>query len=236
MNTFQHVYDHDTQRLQGYVADSVADASQKPAVLVVHDWSGQNAFARERAEYLAKQGYLGFAVDMFGDGRIGETVAEKQALIQPFLLDRALLRARMQAALDAVKSLPQVDPSRIAVIGFCFGGLCALDLARDGAEVRAVVSFHGLLDADPMPALQPFKAKVLALHGHDDPMVSQSQLDAFCEEMTHLGVDWQLHVYGQTQHAFTNPLAHDAKMGTVYNAQTAQRAFEAMTLFLREVL
>lgn len=231
----KHEYAHDTKRLEGYVAYDAQHQQRRPAVLVIHDWSGRNAFADNKANLLASLGYFGFAVDMYGDGRVGETVAEKEALMNEVAHDRRVLRARIQAALEAVKTFDQVDPERIAVIGFCFGGLCALDLARSGADIRGVVSFHGLLDKPANIDNQPIKAKILALHGYDDPMVKPAQVNVFCEEMTQAGVDWQMHMYGQTLHAFSNPLANDVGMGTVYSPIAEQRAIQSMTNFLQEI-
>ena len=235
MRTSDYLYHHDNQVLQGFLALSTKTEAPRPAVLVVHDWSGRNAFACQQAEMLAQLGYLGFAVDMYGEGRVGETNEEKQALMQPLATNRVLLRARIQAALDAVKALKEVDHSRIAVMGFCFGGLCALDLARSGADIVGAVTFHGLLSKPQDIPNQPIKAKILVLHGYNDPMVTPPDVQAFCKEMTEAGVDWQMHMYGNTQHAFTNPQAHDKALGLIYNAEAARRSFQALTDFLKEV-
>ncbi len=234
MHTKNHVYQHDDQALVGYLADDYKLDTPRPAVLIVHDWSGRNAFACQKADMLAQLGYIGFAIDMYGDGCLGETTAQKQALMQPLVNDRPFLLARVRAALDAVMALDRVDSRRIAVIGFCFGGLCALDLARSGADIAAAISFHGLLNKPSEPAGHRMKAKVLALHGYDDPMVTPADVNAFCQEMTAAGADWQMHMYGHTQHGFTNPLAHDAQLGTIYNAHAAHRSWQAMTNFLEE--
>ena len=231
----KHVYFHANQSLEGYVAYDDSHQQRRPAVIVIHDWSGRNKFACDKADLLADLGYVGFAVDMYGDARVGETVDEKTTLMQEVAHDRLFLRARLQAALHAVVALEQVDESRVAVIGFCFGGLCALDLARSGANINGVVSFHGLLEKPAEIDNQPIKAKVLALHGYNDPMVPPLQVNAFCEEMTEAGVDWQMHMYGQTMHAFTNPLADDLTMGTVYNPAAEHRAIQSMKDFLSEL-
>lgn len=229
------VYHYGDTRLRGYVAYPKELETPRPAVLVVHDWSGRNAFACQKADWLAELGYVAFAVDMYGEARVGETVDEKMALMQTVLPDRRLLRARLVAALECARGLEGVDERRIAVIGFCFGGLCALELARSGADIVGAASFHGLLaKADDVPN-QPIKAKIIAFHGHDDPMVTPEQVNAFCREMTDAGVDWQVHQYGQTMHAFTNPEAHDKAMGTVYNANAARRSWQSLTNFLNEV-
>lgn len=229
------IYQHDKQQLKGYIAFDEKNQQKKPAVLIVHDWSGRNTFACEKAEYLARLGYVAFAVDMYGDGRTGETIDEKMALMQSVLHDRMFLRARIQSALDVLSSMDTVDSRRIAVIGFCFGGLCALELARSGADIRGAVSFHGLLHQADGVANQVIKSKILVLHGYSDPSVTPEVVNAFCQEMTDAGVDWQVHMYGQTVHGFTNPMANNASMGIVYNPVAEKRSIQSMTNFLKEI-
>ena len=156
--------------------------------------------------------------------------------MQPFLEDRALLQRRMNLALETLRKIDRVDPSRIAAMGFCFGGLCVLDLARSGADIRGVVSFHGLLNPPGKTAGNKIKARVLVLHGHDDPMVPPDAVLAFERELTEAGADWQVHVYGQTMHAFTNPQANDPAFGTVYKASADRRSWQSLQNFLAEVL
>lgn len=235
MFTSNHNYYHEDQNLDGYLAYEGNIDTPRPAVLVMHDWSGRNEFACQKAEMLAKLGYLGFAVDMYGEGRIGDTVEEKQALMMPLANDRGLLRARVLAAFDTVVGMDAVDNQRIAVMGFCFGGLCALDLARSGADLVGAISFHGLLNKPHDLPSSTIKAKILALHGYDDPMVTPADVNTFCQEMTESGADWQMHMYGHTQHGFTNPLAHDKKSGIIYNSLAASRSLQLMTAFLKEV-
>lgn len=230
-----YTYYHAEQKLEGYVAYEVNHQQRKPAVLVVHDWSGRNQFACEKANLLARLGYVGFAVDMYGDARVGETTDEKMALMQEVLHDRVFLRARIQSALEAVLTMEQVDCRRIAVIGFCFGGLCALELARSGVDIRGAVSFHGLLNEADGLSNQPIQAKVLVLHGYQDPMVTPDNVHMFCQKMMDAGVDWQVHLYGQTVHGFTNPLANDPESGIVYQPLAEKRAIQSMTNFLQEV-
>jgi dienelactone hydrolase len=235
MHTQEQVYYDAAEPLHGFVAYDATTNKPRPAVLIAHDWSGRNDFACDKAKLLADMGYVGFALDMYGHGKLGTTDAEKSALIQPLLNDRAKLLSRLRAGLDALVALPQVDKNRIAIIGFCFGGLCALDLARSGAAIVGAISFHGLLNKPDKLKPQPIRSKVLVLHGYNDPMVEPPLLQAFCEEMTKAEVDWQVHAYGQVQHAFTNPNAHDAAAGLMYNAQAAKRAWLAMRNFLDEV-
>jgi dienelactone hydrolase len=236
MHTSNYIYYQGEQEFHGYLAYDDSRDSPRPAVLVAPDWSGRNEFACKKAEMLAQMGYVGFALDMYGQGRIGNTNDEKMALMQPLMNDRALLRGRVCAALDALVTMQEVDHKRIAIIGFCFGGLCALDLARSGAEIKGVVSFHGLLNQPAQVQSQAIQAKVLILQGYDDPMVKPEQISEFCKEMDAAKVDWQVHLYGHVEHAFSNPHAHDKNLGLVYNALASQRSWEAMTYFLKEVL
>lgn len=236
MKTSTHIYHHGEQELHGFLAIDPRVSTPAPAVLVAHDWTGQNEFARQKAVMLTEMGYIGFALDMFGKGKNGETTEEKQALIQPLLAERRFLGERMLAAFETLAGMPEVDSNRIAAIGFCFGGLCVLDLARSGATVRGVVSFHGLLNKPEQLEEQAVHASILVLHGFDDPMVRPDDVTRFCQEMTDAGVDWQVHQYGHTKHGFTNPLANDLSLGTVYNEKAEKRSFQAMNNFLREIL
>ncbi len=170
--------------LEGYLAYHET-GKPKPAVLVSHDWSGRRELACKGAERIADMGYVGFALDMYGKGIFGADGDAKKngALMAPFAQDRALLRRRINAALHAVRQLPQVDATRIAAMGYCFGGMCVLELARSGADVQGVISVHGIFAPGHNMANEPITAKVLCLHGHDDPMVPQEQVLAFETEM-----------------------------------------------------
>lgn len=223
----------DGEDFQGYAVWE--GAGPRPAVLVCHAFAGQGDFERQRAAELAALGYVGIAMDVYGKGKRGTTRDESRALMQPLLADRGLLQRRLLAGVDAARTMSVVDPGRVAAIGFCFGGLCALDLARSGADLRGVVAFHGLFHPSPLPP-QPIVANVLALHGYDDPMARPEALLAFCNEMTAAGADWQVHVYGRTMHAFTNPAANDPAFGTVYQPRADARSRAAMESFLAEVL
>lgn len=236
MHTSNYIYHHGEQELHGFLAYDDTIDTPRPAVLVVHDWSGRNEFACQTAKMFSEMGFLGFALDMYGHGRLGETDDEKAALMQPLVGDRGLLRDRLIAAYDALTAMSEVDSSRIAVIGFCFGGLCALDLARSGTDIKAAVSVHGLLKKPEHLKAKPIKAKVLVLHGYDDPMVKPDEVHQFCMEMTEAKVDWQVHMFGLVQHAFTNPHAHNHSAGLVYNALAAERSWQAIEDFITEVL
>jgi len=222
--------------LEGFFAYDDAIEGRRPAVMINHAWAGRNAFVEEKAVRLAELGYFAFAVDMYGKGILGQNNDESARLMQPFIDDRGLVLQRMQAALYAVRLLPWVDDKNIAAIGFCFGGLCVLDLARSNADIKGVVSFHGLLVAPDNETQNPaIKAKVLVLNGADDPMVSSDQLMALQQELTLASADWQVHTYGHTMHAFTNPVANDPDFGTVYQADSDKRSWFAMEYFLSEV-
>lgn len=227
-------YHDENTLLEGYLACNNSKNEKRPLVLVVHDWSGRNEFACKKAELLAELGYVGFAVDMFGKGVQGNTTEEKSKLIQPFMQDRKKLLQRINAGFECAKKIENIDLNRIAIIGFCFGGLCALDLARSGADIAGVVSFHGLLQP-PAQADKKITAKILALCGYKDPMVPPDVVAAFQTEMTSAEVDWQMTIYGQALHAFTNPVAHDYGLGTVYNDCADKRSWIAMKNFLEEI-
>lgn len=235
MHTSNYIYRDGEQELHGFLAYDPSIVGPRPAVLVVHDWSGRNEFACDKAKLLAQMGYVGFAVDMYGQGKLGSTTEEKQALMKPLISEQSLLRQRIQTGLAAVCSMSEVDSKQVAIIGFCFGGLCALELARSGADLKGAISFHGLLHKPGTVKSASIKAKILALHGYDDPMVQPEQVHAFCKEMTDAHVDWQMHMYGHVQHAFTNPNVHDTQLGTIYNEVAARRSWQAMCNFLQEI-
>lgn len=236
MHINTHTYTHDAQNLLAHVAFDETITGKRPGVLILHDWTGRNQFACSLAEKLVEQGYVGFAADLYGDARLGESTEEKQALMTPLVSNRPYLLERISLAFQELCSLPEVDETKVAAIGFCFGGLCALDLARSGASAAGVVSFHGLLNA-PVEGAAPeqISSKVLVLHGYDDPMVQPEMVVNFCSEMTEANADWQVQMYGHTKHAFTNPQANDLNMGTVFDEKANRRAFAAMDYFLGEV-
>jgi dienelactone hydrolase len=221
--------------LQGYAAWDDAIEGTRPGVMVSHAWAGRSDFENGKAEELAKLGYVGFALDNFGKGILGTSTEENSALIQPFLEDREMLQGRMQIGLDVLKNLEEVDGSRVAAIGFCFGGLCVLDLARIGAELDGVVSFHGLFGPPGNTAGNRIKTKVLVLHGWEDPMATPDQVVSLAAELTGMGADWQIHGYGNTMHAFTNPNANDPDFGTVYHPDADRRSWNALQNFLSEI-
>lgn len=228
-------YEHDGALLEGFLAYDDAQAGSRPAVMIAHAWAGRGEFECDKARALAKLGYAGFAADVYGKGVLGKDREENANRMQVFLDDRAKLQSRLSAALAAMKAQPEADASQVAAMGFCFGGLCVLDLARSGADLKGVVSFHGLLGAPDGMTGADIKAKVLVLHGHDDPMAQVDAVVALEKELTAAGADWQIHVYGNTLHAFTNPAANDPDFGTVYDAAAERRSWQAMRNFLDEL-
>lgn len=229
-------YQDGAVELEGYVAWDESSDEQRPLVIVAHDWTGRREFACSVAERLAENGYIGFALDMYGKGVFGKDgdTEGNSALLTPFASDRGLTRQRALAALEAAKQLPLVDKSRVAVIGYCFGGMTALELARAGTDLLGVVSVHGLLGQGELPTEQVI-AKVLCLHGHDDPMGQPSQVLEFETEMSAAGADWQMHVFGGAKHAFTNPAANQNDIGLVFNDRAAARTTRAIDDFLQEL-
>ena len=222
--------------LEGFFCHDDSRPGPMPGLLISHDWSGRGEFVERKARRLAWHGFATFALDMFGKGKRGTTNAECSALITPFVQDRALLGRRMAAALTAVRELPEVDNRRIAALGFCFGGMCVLDLARSGADLRGVVAIHGLLKPTGLPSPPKIRAKVLVLHGYADPLSPPEDLLAIAQELTAAGADWQIHAYGNTLHAFTNPHANDRANGLVYDETGDRRAWHALLQFLDEAL
>lgn len=221
--------------LEAYMAWDDAESEQRPGVLVAHAWGGRGALEEGKAERLAELGYVGFAMDMYGKGVTGGDAERNNALMQPFLKDRTALQRRMKLAVEQVRKQKEVDSSRVAAMGFCFGGLCVLDLARTGADVRGVASFHGLFGKPGNTEGIGINAKVLVMHGWEDPMATPDQMVALAEELTAMGADWQIHAYGNTLHAFTNPAANDFERGTVYDENADRRSWQNLQMFLAEI-
>jgi dienelactone hydrolase len=229
-------YHQGDTRLLGYLAYPKDLIAKRPGVLVVHEWRGLEDYARRRTEQLAELGYVALAADIYGDGKMAADTQEAASLAKTYKSNRPLLRARVNAALDTLRAQPLVDSNRLVAIGYCFGGTTVLELARSGAAVAGVVSFHGGLDT-PNPAdAKNIKGKVLALHGADDPLVPPEQVAAFEEEMRQAGVDWQLVAYGGAVHGFTNPAnGSDNSKGVAYNAAADHRSWLHMQQFFAEL-
>lgn len=226
-------YHHGDLTLQGYFAWDTSFKGKRPAVLVVHEWFGHGPYARRRAEELAKLGYLAFAGDMYGKGVYAKDHAEAGKLAGAVRGDRSLMRERAQAALNRIKQNELADPGKLAAIGYCFGGTTVLELARGGADVRGVVSFHGALST-PLPASK-IDAKVLVLHGAEDGHVNP-ELPGFEDEMRKAKADWQLVKYGGAVHSFTvKEAGNDPSKGAAYDEKADKRSWEDMKDFLAEL-
>jgi dienelactone hydrolase len=220
--------------LEGFLAFPEGSKGKAPGVVVVHEWMGPGDHVRRSARNLAAMGYVALAADIYGKGVRPSDVKGAQAESSKYKGDRALMRARAQAALDLLKKQKGVDASNVAAIGYCFGGTVVLEMARAGMPVKGVVSFHGGLDT-PKPAPR-VKAKVLVLHGGDDPFVPPDQVAAFQDEMRKAGADWQLVTYGGAVHSFTNPQATGKpNAGAKYDERSDLRSWDALVAFLEEI-
>jgi dienelactone hydrolase len=223
--------------LEGFVAYDSSVKGKRPGVLVIHEWYGVGPYVERRARELAALGYVAFAADIYGKGvrpHTPELAAKEAAKYRG--KDRTLIRARAAAGLEQLASFPEVDASRLAAIGYCFGGTAALELARSGASQKGTVSFHGNLDTPDPGDARNIKGKVLVLHGGDDPHVPPEQVAAFQQEMRAAKVDWQMNIYGGAVHSFTNPESgNDPSHGVAYNEKADRRSWEAMKLFFDEI-
>ena len=232
MRTEEIHYKVNNDNMVGFVA--YPDSKNSPLVLIAHTWAGKDSFVHDRAKDLATLGYTAMAVDMYGDGKVGVDASENEALMTPLISNRDELKERILGALETGRSLEGVNPDKVAAIGYCFGGLVVLDLARSGIDVKGVVSFHGLLMPSSI-AEEGVQSKVLVLHGERDPMVPLEMVDNFQKEMTDANVDWQLHSYGGAYHAFTNRDANDPSLGTQYNQDADKRSWRSMLNFFNEI-
>ncbi|HET9122645.1 MAG TPA: dienelactone hydrolase family protein, partial [Acidiferrobacteraceae bacterium] len=205
--------------------------------LIFHEWMGIGAHERHSADLLASYGYLALAADVYGRDDRPKTTADAPAYTQRYRAgDRALMRARAQAALAALRAHPLCDPSRVAAIGYCFGGTVALELARDGAELRAVVTFHAGLGTERPAGPGGLKSPILALHGAEDRFVPAAEVAAFQNEMRTSGADWQFVQHGGAVHSYTNPGAgNKPEQGFAYHERAARRSWNMMRSFLSEV-
>lgn len=221
---------------EGVLVYAAAAKSKRPAVLVVHDWMGVSGETKRRAEMLAGLGYVAFCADVYGKDTRPKDRQEAGAAAGKIKKDRDLMLARLNAALETLLKNENVDPKRVAAIGYCFGGTCALELARSGADLAGVVSFHGGLGTTVPAKEGQLKAKVLALNGADDPSSGPDAVNAFEKEMREAKADWQCVAYGGAVHAFTNPAAgNDNSKGAAYNDKADKRSWEAMKQFFDEV-
>lgn len=237
LETKEVEYTQGTTKLKGFLAFDPAQGGKRPAVLVFPEWWGLNDYSRSRATQLAQMGYVAFAVDMYGDGKTAEKAEDAQRLTAPFYSDAALMRDRAKAALETLKKQPNVDASKIGAIGYCFGGTCSLELARSGADLKAIVSFHGNLKTKTPEDAKNIKAKVLVCTGGADPMVDAAQRDAFLKEMEDAKVDYQMSIYSGAKHSFTNPDSGKYGIdGIGYNKEADERSWREMKELFSETL
>jgi len=229
-------YKHSDVVLQGYVAYPKDAKGKLPGVLICHQWMGLTPYERMRAEETAKLGFVAFALDIYGKGVKPKDGGEAAKLAGGYKGDRALLRARALAGLEALKQVEACDTSKVVVMGYCFGGTTALEVARSGADVAGTVSFHGDLSSPAPEDAKKIKGKVLALHGGDDPFVPPAQVAAFEDEMRKAGVDWQLVAFGGAVHSFTQKASgSDNSKGAAYNEKADRRSWEMYKDFLAEL-
>ena len=221
--------------LKGFVALDDRNNDKRPGILVMPEAFGLGKQAKGRAERLAGLGYAALAGDPYGNGL---EVADLQEAIKHagnIRADTTKFRQRIRAGLDTLAELPQVDTDRLAVIGYCMGGTCSLEMARDGAPIKGVVSFHGGLETESPAESGQVQAKIHVCHGADDPFVPVEQVNAFETEMTKAGANWQVTSYGNTVHSFTNPEADGSIPGICYNKQADERSWQAMRAFFDEI-
>jgi dienelactone hydrolase len=225
--------------LKGYLAQDTALKGKRPAVLVVHEWWGHNEYARKRARMLAEQGYVALAVDMYGDGKTAQHPDDAGKFAGEVMKNKAIGEARFNAALDFIKRQQSVDPARIAAIGYCFGGAVVLHMARQGADLKGVVSFHGSLATDSPAEEGMVKARVLVFNGDADKMIPPEQVAAFKQEMTRAGASFRYVGYPGVQHSFTNPdadaFAVKFKLPIAYDRKADRDSWAQTKKFLKEI-
>lgn len=223
--------------LEGYIAwNPQAQVESRPGVMIVHQWMGLTDYEKRRCRQLAEMGYVAFALDVYGKGVRPSSPQEAGAEASKYKGDRELYRRRLNLGLMQLRQFQGVDAERLAAIGYCFGGTGVLELARSGAAVQGVVSFHGGLDSPTPEDGKNIKAKVLICHGADDPFVPEDEIDAMKNEFNEAGVDWQMVYYSNAVHAFTQPMAgNDNSRGAAYNEQADARSWKAMEVFFDEV-
>lgn len=225
---------HGETTYSGQLTWDDATAGTRPGVLVCHTIRGRTDFEDAKTEALAALGYTALSVDLYGVASRGGDIDTLRELMNDLRADRPHLQRLVLDWLECLRKQAEVDAAKTAAIGFCFGGLCVLDIARTGADVAGVVSFHGIFVPPGNTTGKTIKSRVLALHGWDDPMATPDAVVALADELTEMGADWQIHGYGNTLHAFTNPAADDKDAGTVYNANANRRSWDAMQSFLAE--
>lgn len=223
---------------EGVVSYEDEVETRRPGVLVLPNVLGQKEADSVHADNLAKLGYVGFVADVYGQGKRTTRDSEDQGVYMKALnADRELLRERLRVSLDQLKDFDFVDPARTAAIGFCFGGKCALDMARAGLDLLGAVSIHGVYERPSYPNVTPIKPKLLVLHGWDDPIGPPDAVVALGQELTEGGADWQIHAYGNAGHAFTDVelKGRATRPGVAYEERADRRSWQAVTNFLSEL-
>lgn len=232
-------YEANGTRLVGYVAYDDDMDGKRPGVLVVHEWWGLNDYARSRARQLAEMGYTALALDMYGDGKHTSHADQAGAFASQVSEHPEEIKARFNAALELLKAQPTTDPRHIAAIGYCFGGGVVLNMARLGIDIDGVASFHGSLASDIEAKPGQVKAKVLVLHGADDPFVPQDDVENFKEEMQAAGVDYKFVAYPGAVHGFTNPdadrLGKESNLPLAYNDEADKESWNQLQAFLDRI-
>ncbi|MBI5444778.1 MAG: dienelactone hydrolase family protein [Deltaproteobacteria bacterium] len=228
-------YQDGDQTCEGFLAYDDAVKSRRPGIVVVHEWMGLGDYAKGRAKQLAELGYVAFAADIYGKGIRAKDAKEAGQLAGKYKGDLPLLRSRARAAFDPLAKNGRVDAASLFAIGYCFGGTTVLELARSGAPLAGVVSFHGGLSTKDPADAKSIKGRVLVLHGAADPYVPPAEVAAFQKEMTDAKVDWQMVFYSGAVHSFTNPgSGNDPSKGAAYDAKADRRSWEAMKAFFAE--
>jgi dienelactone hydrolase len=236
MHTETIDYRHGEVSLRGYLAYDEALTGKRPGVLVMPGGFGLGRNAKGRAEMLAQMGYIALAGDPYGGGIEIDDLKEVMKRVTDLRADTPRFRRRARVALDRLIAMPQVDSRRIAAIGYCLGGTFVLELARDGAPLAGVVTFHGGLETKSLATPGAVKAKLLILTGADDPTVPVAHVNAIVEEMTKAGADWQIVTYGSTRHGFTYPDAASRNIDWIeYNKSSDERSWKAMQSFFEEI-
>ncbi|MDT5125305.1 MAG: hypothetical protein QOH54_949 [Mycobacterium sp.] len=225
-------YVHDGLDFEGVICSG--EDGDAPTVLVFHGMEGRSDAQVEFCQRLAALGYRAVAVDLFGRAATLAGPDACAAAMSEFIQDRDALRDRLIGVVDILTALPEVQRDAMAAIGFCFGGLCMLDLARHGTHLKAVGSFHGLLTALPQPPTAPIATRIAVYHGWDDPFAPPSDVVALAAELTERGTDWQLHAYGHVMHAFMAPFANAPERGILYDETTSRRAWASLVDLLAE--
>jgi dienelactone hydrolase len=225
--------------MKGYLAYDENIQGKRPGVLVVHEWWGLNDYARNRARMLAELGYTALAVDMFGDGKQAMHPDDAKKFTSELMKNFDVAKARFMAALEFLKQQPTIDPTRIAAIGYCFGGGIVLNMAREGVDLKGVASFHGSLAAVKPAQPGTIKAKILVLHGADDKFIPPEQIEAFKGEMKAAGADFKFVSYPGAVHSFTNPEADELgkkfNMPIAYNADADRKSWDELKKFLNMI-